>query len=117
MGVCFGHHTNAKLFKCTLQKVTRGWVKLAFHQGWHEVQDHNVHALHLQASSRFKTKQPATNDNSGAFICGHFDHALHIIKITIGEHPIKIMPRQWDNERVRTCCDHEFVVRSRNASF
>lgn len=92
LGVGLGDDLDAALLHRTLQEIAGGRIELALHQGRHDMQHGDVHALRVEARRRFQTQQAAADDHRLRPRLGSEHHRLHVIEIAIGQHPGRSWP-------------------------
>ena len=110
IGTC--ENTDAAILKRFFQQIAGRTIELSFHQRRHQMNDRHRHALHLQTGGSFKTQQTATDhDRMATALCGE-QHGMHIVEVTIGENARKIVAGHRNDNRHRTCSDHQLIVRS-----
>ena len=95
-----------------LEQVARGLVELALHQVAHDVHHGDLGAACGHAGGRLEPEKTAADDHD-ALARAHAHHAMRVLEIAVGDHPVEVMPRERDHERHRAGADHELVVGDR----
>jgi hypothetical protein len=109
LGIGLGDDGDAAILEGLFQQIAGGGIKLTFHQGRHEVEHRDVHALHLEAGGGLKSKQ-ATADDHDLAAGAHGQHFVDVVEVTIGNDARQLMARHRGDERAGTGGNDELVV-------
>ena len=108
-GVAAGHDRLAAPFQFSLQQEARRFIQLAFHQRGHQVDDRDVHAAQGQAVRRLKPQQTAADNHGAAAL---FRRRQHLVaQIAERDYARQVLPRDGDDERVRSRGQQQAVIR------
>ena len=113
LGLAVGEEGDAARIEVPAQKLAGRRVKLAIHQGRHQMDQRDRHAAALQPPGGFQAEQPAA-DHHGAALPGRgLDHGLHILNAAEGADPGKIESGDRRGDRFRAGGEEKLVVSDR----
>ena len=111
LGVGAGDHLDAARLDRPLQQMAGRRIELALHQGRHQVQDGDVHALLLQARRRLEPQKAAADHHGiAAATLRRQQHGLDIVEVAIGQHARQVVARHRQDDRVGAGTDDQLVV-------
>ncbi len=114
-GIGLGDDLDAAFGQRLFKQIACGRVELALHQRRHQVEDRDVHALALQAGSRFQPEQAAADDDGAALALRDHQHGVDVVEIAIGAARRAVVAGNRDDEGQRAGGDDQLVVGYRDA--
>ena len=110
MGVRLAAHGDAAILERLLQQVAGRGIELALHQGRHEMENRDLHALGLQARRRLEPEQAAADDDGMPALPGRFEHLVDVVEVAVGDHARQGRAGDRHHEGHRAGGDEEPVV-------
>ena len=91
-GAASEEHADAQGFHPRRQVAPTRGIELTLHEGVHQVHDRDVAALHLEASRRFETEQPAADHDGPGAGSGAAEQGARVVERAEREHPVLVEP-------------------------